>query len=385
MKKLLISLILSLAALQSFAQSQRMIVYGPAPWFAFDPLSNHYQKGSLAQIWSYGEAWKEELGEENFFLMPHPDFYKQMPLGYKAYIAASGDSTLLHKIENYMGVDPTAAESFQLSNHLPDSLKQGEILVIDKTDFFGDVSFETKVVDISEFPLSRGFMEHFDDDIQKVRLRFASPIATLDTVFSTRDCYFGPSHLSGVFHSYQMERSGADFSLFAPARFDAKWDAGELYIKDVYRMLGYDNELMVVECSGAQLLEFLEEVYYGRYYNVKRASDDMVRTKTPYFFHESLAGSPYMVNLSKGKGERIENHNIEPDKKYSVAINSFRAKWFSGKGCAGESLGDYRLEFLKWLAGARNLDGMENLEQWRTLPEALCQQIEERERKTIFE
>ncbi len=385
MKKFLISLILSLAALQSFAQGQRMIVYGAAPWFAFDPLSNSYQKGSLAQIWGYSEAWREELGEENFFIMPHPDFYRNMPLGYKAYMASSGDSTLLHKIETYMGVNPAAAESFQLETHLPDSLKRGEILVIDKTEFFGDVSFETKVVDISEFPLSRDFMDSFDQDIQKLRLRFASPITQLDTSFTTRDCYFGPSLLAGLFHRYQLERTGADYSLFAPPRFDATWGAGDLYIKDVYRMLGYDNELVVVECSGALLLEFLEEVYFSRYYNIKRSSDDLVRTKTPYFFHESLAGSPYMVNLTKGEGQRIENHNIQASEKYKVAINSFRAKWFISKGCSSESFGDYRLEFLGWLSGLENFEALESVEQWRTLPEALSSEIAQRERKTIFE
>ncbi|MFI3295992.1 MAG: 5'-nucleotidase C-terminal domain-containing protein, partial [Rikenellaceae bacterium] len=258
MKRLLILVLLFFTLTHSQAQQQRLIVYGGVPWFAFDPITNSYQKGSLSQIWGYAEAWREELGDTDFFLMAHPDFLAQMPDSYRLYHECSGDSVMLSQIHSYIGLRDSVSSSFDLGRFLPDTIAQGELLVIDKWEMFGDVTLKAKMVDIRDFPNSSEFLSAQDHNIQTLRRYFSTPIVELDTVFTTEDCYFGASHLSGLFHRYQLETTGADLSLFAPSRQQFSWSAGGLYVKDIFQMLVYDNQLTVVTVSGALVLEFLE-------------------------------------------------------------------------------------------------------------------------------
>lgn len=372
----------SIISFTGLAQQQRLIVYGGSPWFPFDPLSGSYQKGSLAQLAGYVDAWREELDAENVFLAESDNFLKTMPDGYKAFLAAS-DSTLLRSIRDYMEVTPIDTVKFPINGHRPDTLRGRNVLVIDRWDFFGEVTFESKIVDVGEFPSSKDFLTRMDRGVQSVRRYMSTQIKVLDTVYTTRDCYFGPSRLAGLFHSFQRDVSGADISLFAPPRLDRTWDAGELFVKDVYGMLVYDNDLSVVEATGAQVLEFMEEVHADRYYTMKRASDDLVRIKTPYFFQESAAGMEYWVNVTKSKGSRIENHNIDRNRRYKIAINSFRAKWFTDKGCRSHNIGEYRLLFLKWLNDSPTMD-YSTVEQWRVVPERWVGEAARREKTSLF-
>ena len=266
-----------------------------------------------------------------------------------------------------------------------DTLKGGDILVVDRFNFLGDVTYEHKVFSIKDFPYSKKFIEYFERQEQEMKRFFATPILNLPENYSTREGYFGPSVLSNFMHSFHLEASGADISIYAPSLEDFTWKKGDLYLKNIHSYIRFDNSLSVVQATGKQLLEFLEEVYWGRFYTVKRTSDDMVKMRTPYFFHDSAAGAiSYEVNINKSRSQRIENHNVENDKIYSIALNSFRAKWFTERGAKTENVGDYRTLFVGWITKLNTVENIGNVEHWTLKPQLWTNLIKEREIKSLF-
>lgn len=377
MKKIILAL-LFFVTVPVFGQQERLILFGGAPWFEFDPLTSHFRSGSLAQLSSYVDAWRQELDPENVFVAHSDNFLTAMPKAYQLY--NQQDSILLPAIFKFLNVTNVDTLKFPISKYITDTLRNRYVLVIDRWDFLGDVTYAHKVVDIGDFPLSKDFEAKFGKKKQQVKHFFSSPLCTLSKDHSTVGMYFGASELGNLLHNFQL--SFADVSIVAPPKLNMSFKAGDLYSKDVYDMFVYDNDLSVVEASGAQLKQFMEEVYGDRYYNYRRSTDDLVRIKTPYFFHDGVAGVNFEVNVSNGKGKRIQNHNIEPQKMYKIALNSFRAKWFTDKGCSIRNEGQYRILLIMWLL-QNDVNKLAQVESWSIVPNVDINKTIEREKKAI--
>ncbi len=383
MKRLFITLALTFLSLSALAQQQRLIVFGGSPWFNFDPLSSYFTKGSLVQTAGYIEAWRQELDPENVFVSHTPSVLKTLPNGYSSYNAAN--PKLLDSIYKYLRVTQLDTTKFKFPTQIMDTLKGEYILVVDRFDFLGDVTFQHKVFSIKDFPNSRKYLENFDRQQQELKRFFATPIINLPQDYTTRESYFGPSPITNLMHAFQLDKSNAEISIYAPSLEDFTWKKGDLYLKNIHTFIRFDNELTVVKTTGEILLQFLEETYWERYYTVKKPSDDLVKLRTPYFFHDSAAGEiSYEVNLSKSRDKRIENHNIIPSKTYSIAINSFRAKWFTQKGASAENIADYRTLFVNWITQENRLQNIPNVEHWSLKPQLWVEQIKKREIENLF-
>lgn len=380
MKRLFLLLLLMIP-LSSYGQHDRLIVFGGSAWFPFDPLSGSYRSGSLAQLASYVEAWSEETDIDNVYICASKNFMQKTPSGYQTY-HYNVDSTLIRRIYKFLNVTDNDNSKFDLSKYNIDSLANKHILVIDRWDFFGDVNTSKKVVNIGDFPISKSFMETFSDDEQAIKRHFSSPIANLGSDFSTRGMYFEGSKLGNLLHNFQLQYG--DVSIIAPPKFDMTWKKGDLYIKDVYEMFTYNNDLSVVTSSGKLLKEFMEEVYGGRFFTYKRKTDDLVKIRTPYFFHDGFAGVEFEVNVSNNKGKRVQNHNIDQSKMYKIALSSFRAKWFIDKGCDAKIIDQYRVLLVKWIANT-NINNLKNVEKWNIVPNVDITETIKRERESIFQ
>jgi len=359
---------------------KRTIIIENEILFPFDPITDRYLKGSLASAATYIASWREELGTENvevFLSAP-----SVAPLdGYRLYDLME-DSTLFRRVNDWFGV----WFGVKATGEITDTIPSGSILVIDFDDSSEPVS---KVVDISGFEASRQYTEYFRNDIMAVKKFFASPIAVIEDSITTRDSYFGPSAFDALFNEFQQETTGAGISFFAPPRFDAIIPAGNIYIKDIYDLFRYNNTLVTVLAKGSLLLEFLEELYARRYYRLDKTAGDLVRIKTPYYLHDSPAGVEFSVNLTKKRGNRIESLRLpdgnafSKDSTYTIALNSFQARWFTEKDCPEQDFGDYKTELILWMKEKQSLR-VPDLSRWKLMPERWVREAADRELRTIF-
>lgn len=312
--------ILLLLPVAASGQSTRQVGVDCRALFPFEPLSGRYVAGSLSQVAEYVAQWRDV---DSISLTISP----RLTLGYELYEALV-DSTLSGRVLGYF------------SPVVIDSVKS--------------------VVDFNKMPHSRKFLDYFDSDIQRIKRFFATPIATLIDSLPIGDSYYGASAFASLFHRFQMEVSGASVSFFAPPA-ESGLLKKEIYIKDVYSLFRFSNDLVVCDMRGSQIKDYLTTVYNKRYYKMESENSDLVRRRTPYYLHSSAAGVSYRVNLTKG---RIEDFSLHPDSVYKVVTNSFEAK----KMGASQSFGDYRILLIKWLIKCQVVNA-EIVERWSLAPE----------------
>ena len=138
-----------------------------------------------------------------------------------------------------------------------------------------------------------------------------------------------------LIHRAQLAASGADVSLSALFDPDARIPAGTLTVRDALRIYPYDNTLVVVELTGAQLKRTLERsagTLAGYTYEDGRSLLEPGATAGSF---DAAEGVIYEIDLTRPPGDRILNlrfHDapLGAQQKLKVVVNSYRANGGGG-------------------------------------------------------
>lgn len=333
---LLFFLVLLLAPNTTILAQKRVVVEIEAI-FPFEPMYGRYVRKSLPSVATYMEAWRVQ--EPTITL----EIRDSLSWAYRYYIL-NVDTTLMPRVLSYLDASTCV-----------------------------DTTLESD--DLSDFPQSRSFLEHFDSDVEKIKRFFATPIRLFDSILQYNP--YGDSGFEALFHSFQCAVTDAEFSLFSPSKLDLSIPK-ELYIKHIASILWYDNDLVVVELTGVELRELMESSYARRYYRVRDERSDLLRFRTPAYLHTSLSSVVHTVNLTKKRGSMIENWPLKAEQKYRIAMNSFLARNYK----VVARYGDYKMLLINWLKGDNatfNQRVKTSIQPARVVDKIVC-----RESKTIF-
>lgn len=188
------------------------------------------------------------------------------------------------------------------------------------------------------------FMRFFDSNYQVVKEFIQKPIGSFSKTINSADAYFGPSDFIDFIHQVQLEISGADISFAAPLSFNTQIRKGGIFVKDLFKLYKYENMLYTMELSGKEIKDYLEYSYSLWVNQMESEKDDLLlfdpdrknHLKNPIYNFDSAAGICYTVDVTKPKGERIrilkmmDGSPFVPDRKYRVAINSYRGNGGGG-------------------------------------------------------
>jgi 2',3'-cyclic-nucleotide 2'-phosphodiesterase/3'-nucleotidase len=129
-------------------------------------------------------------------------------------------------------------------------------------------------------------------------------------------------------------------SIAAPFSRTASFPAGPVSIRDVAGLYIYDNTLLAVKMTGAEIRDYLE--YSARYFNQLAPGaavdvDALTNAKTadapngiPDYNDDELSGISYDIDVSQPAGSRIENLElpdgtpVDPAREFVVAVNNYR-------------------------------------------------------------
>lgn len=386
---------LLLGYLSAGAQNhQRLVVTGGAlvPYRHYEPGERTSRLSSMEELHLYAEQWRKELGGDNLFLVDipvnEPDILLQV---FERLANPDIRGQLLSKSGYCEGAaqDSVLARFGLTREGLRDSLQNKsarEWVILDRYEVGGHVAISS-VKKIAVTPGSGYTRWTEGDEI----LRFTDDrILNLDTPITTRDCFFGPSAFAALFHRFHLDASGARVSFFAPPREDFSFDKGPLSIQDVLRLFTFDNQLVSVNVTGEQLLEFMEMIFGMRFFTIKGPDSDLVRTRVPYYLYDDVSGIRFRVDLTRPSGKRItvyemqDGSKFDPKGSYTLVMNSFRARHFTEKEIPVRTVhANYKLALAEWLWAHRDLQPRQS-DNWSLGPERWVEEIAQRERGLLF-
>lgn len=132
-----------------------------------------------------------------------------------------------------------------------------------------------------------------------------------------------------LINKIQLEASGADVSAAALFKDTSDLPQGAVNYGNIFDIYKFDNTLYRVPVTGAELKAYME--WSANCYNQWVPGDMNISfdPKHPGYLYDMFAGVDYEINLSKPKGERIENvmfqgKPLTDDQTLTLAVNNYR-------------------------------------------------------------
>jgi 2',3'-cyclic-nucleotide 2'-phosphodiesterase/3'-nucleotidase len=158
----------------------------------------------------------------------------------------------------------------------------------------------------------------------------ATPVGRSARELSAADSRLRDSAIVDLIHRVQLDAGRADVSFAASFTLDARLPAGPVTVRDIAGLYVYENTLVVVELSGAQVKDALEHAArYFRPYSPGKTAADLVDPTIPGYNFDLAEGVEYVIDLKRPHGERIVDLRyrgapLDSSKKLRVAINNYR-------------------------------------------------------------
>ncbi|MDQ0171791.1 bifunctional metallophosphatase/5'-nucleotidase [Paenibacillus tundrae] len=134
-------------------------------------------------------------------------------------------------------------------------------------------------------------------------------------------------------HQVQIEATGAQLSNTAMLSEEARGFGSQITVRDVLSNFIYPNTLTVLELSGQDIREALEQS--ARYFELDSSGNVIVNPayiepKPQHYNYDMWAGIEYELDISQPVGNRVvklerNGTPIAMDSTYSVVMNSYRA------------------------------------------------------------
>ncbi len=127
----------------------------------------------------------------------------------------------------------------------------------------------------------------------------------------------------------QLMNSGADVSASPMFRDTCDLPEGDISDRDIFRIYEYNNTLCRLRVTGKELKDYME--WSAAYYNQWTRGDINISfdPDIPGSYYDMFEGIVYDINLSKPKGERIENvmfrgKPLRDDQTLTLAVTNYR-------------------------------------------------------------
>lgn len=342
---------------------------------------------------------------------------QQVP-GFDAILIGHDHSRVLKKVANNQGdsvliADPGANAQFVSDISIRISL-DAENKIVSK-----EISGE--LVSMQGFMPNPQFVSEFSSFTQKVEEYVDRKIGVITETICTRDAYFGPSTFVNLIHDVQLGVSNANISFAAPLSFDAIIQQGDIYIRDMFNLYGYENLLYIMKLTGKEVKDYLE-YSYGLWFNTMQSKNDnlllfrknesgsiLINDKnratlqSSFYNFDSASGIKYTLDVSKPEGERITIISLEDgsdfslDREYNVAINSYRGTGGGGHLTEGAGIAKDELQsrivnissqgmrhfLIRWIERAGRISPKEK-KNWKIVPKDWADKATGKDRKLLF-
>jgi 2',3'-cyclic-nucleotide 2'-phosphodiesterase/3'-nucleotidase len=292
----------------------------------------------------------------------------------------------------------------------------------DEENEIWDKEIVGSIVDMKNIKPDEKFLNNFNSEFEEVKEYVSREIGTFTKTIDAKESVFSNSTFTDLIHNIQLEITGADISFTAPLSIYSKLERGKIYVRDMFNLYRYENLLYTMELTGKEIKDYLEFSYSLWFDTMKSEEDNLLMfvtddggnlvlskrsgtamLKNRYYNFDSAEGIDYIVNVSQPKGRRISissfsnGNGFSLDKKYKVAVNSYRGNGggghlINGAGIKKEDLSkrvinstekDLRYYMMKWIEEKRIVTPVET-KNWKVVPDDWYQSAVKREYDLMF-
>ena len=209
-------------------------------------------------------------------------------------------------------------------------------------------TLDARMTSIKSEEYDTAMEEAFEADYDKVRSFITGTVGEIKKGLVSREFYYKQCDYMNFLHALAMSAYPVDISLSATLLIDGKVPAGEVRYQDIRKVYPYENKLVVLRLTGAEILKYLEASYdawintvtepyeNAHVLKIKQSKDYSTGNmawklaKSPANF-DSAAGINYTVDVTKPYGSRVvitdmaDGSKFELDKEYTAAITTYRS------------------------------------------------------------
>lgn len=220
------------------------------------------------------------------------------------------------------------------------------------------------LVDVSALPPSPALTAAFAAEADSVRAFTDRPLGYNEVSLTTLPAFFGPSAFIDFIHQMQLSLTDADISFTAPLSFNARLEAGEVHVRDLFKLYPYENQLYLMSLTGQEVKDYLEYSYAGWTAQMQSAQDHLLRFRpapeqyaepwqrlaTPSYNFDSAAGIRYTVDVTQPRGKKIKILSMADGSPFSLtahyrcAVNSYRGNGGGGHLTEGAGIPEAELK-----------------------------------------
>ncbi|MCR5661850.1 MAG: 5'-nucleotidase C-terminal domain-containing protein [bacterium] len=146
------------------------------------------------------------------------------------------------------------------------------------------------------------------------------------------------SAILDLIHAVQLDKTHADISVASLFSGNTNLKAGPFAVKDGVKVYRYENTLVTVKVTGAQLKNVME-MHAGKFFNRWKKGDVTISFNPEMRLYEfdTFQGLNYEVDISKPVGNRIVNvvykgKPLAVDQELVMVLNSYRYGQLVGEG-----------------------------------------------------
>ncbi len=162
-----------------------------------------------------------------------------------------------------------------------------------------------------------------------------TPIGTTPVALSAWGAAFADNSLTELALSAMLEATGADVALTALPLGAVSIATGTITVRDLHRLVIFDNTLVTATVTGAQLRQILEHStrFFGPWDDQDNLGD-LISGDVFYFNCDVAAGVEQTIDLRRPVGQRVvsmrrKGREIGADERLRVVVANFR---FNGGG-----------------------------------------------------
>jgi 2',3'-cyclic-nucleotide 2'-phosphodiesterase / 3'-nucleotidase len=258
-------------------------------------------------------------------------------------------------------------------------------------------SLEGEIVKMTNVKSDKGFDEEFANDEILINNFINKEIGRINQSILSNKSLFGDSEFMDLIHNAQLHVSKADISFAAPLSYNSTIGSGKINVADMFSLYRFENLLYTMELSGAEIDAYLEYSYNLWMDEMDNKDDHLLKFRlvdgkksklaNAFYNFDSAEGIYYTIDLSKPVGDRVDistfvnGEKFEFEKKYKVAINSYRGNGGGGHLIQGAGINkndltsrilvstekDLRFYMMQWIENSKEIKPSCN-NNWSILP-----------------